>query len=452
MGGELSGCTEETTDVFLEVALFDPVRTPPPGASSASCPTPATASSAASIRNRPLGRRGRGAPDPGALRRRGEPRGQRRRDARTRGARSPAARPRRHPRRPRPAGRAPAPRSSSDLGFEWPRQRQDRRSRCRSWRPDVEGEACLVEEVLRIHGFDAHPAGAADLDTALPLPALTRASAAVSAPHGLAWRGLDEAVTFSFLSGARPAVRRRARRPAPGQPDQQRPRRHAPGDPAQPGRGRGAATPTGAWATPRSSRSAPVPRRHARRPGPGRRRPARRAVGPRHWGPAAAGRRLRRQGRRAGGARGLRRAGRQPAGHHRRAGLVPPGPLRRAAPGPQGAGPLRRAAPQGRARLRPARPGRRLRGLPGAVPEPKAKAGQAAPQLETLALPPGRARLRLRGRRRGAGRKAAARRQGRRQGADRPRSTSSTPSRARASRTARSPWPSRVTLQPPDAP
>src|SRR3546814_5689117 len=27
MGGELSGCTAETTSMFLEVALFDPVRT-----------------------------------------------------------------------------------------------------------------------------------------------------------------------------------------------------------------------------------------------------------------------------------------------------------------------------------------------------------------------------------------------------------------------------------------
>jgi phenylalanyl-tRNA synthetase beta chain len=48
MGGEHSGCTEETTNVFVEAAYFDPTRTAPPGASSRSTPTRATASSAGS--------------------------------------------------------------------------------------------------------------------------------------------------------------------------------------------------------------------------------------------------------------------------------------------------------------------------------------------------------------------------------------------------------------------
>ncbi|MFX4220427.1 MAG: phenylalanine--tRNA ligase beta subunit-related protein [Thalassobaculum sp.] len=49
-------CDDATTDVFLEVALFDrDLASRPPAASSASCPTPATGSSAASIRNGPGG-------------------------------------------------------------------------------------------------------------------------------------------------------------------------------------------------------------------------------------------------------------------------------------------------------------------------------------------------------------------------------------------------------------
>ena len=50
IGGERTGVTETTTEVFLEAALFDPVRTARPAASCRSTATRATASSAASIR------------------------------------------------------------------------------------------------------------------------------------------------------------------------------------------------------------------------------------------------------------------------------------------------------------------------------------------------------------------------------------------------------------------
>ena len=51
MGGEETGVREDTTEVFLEVAYFDADRhRRHRAASSASCPTRATASSAASIR------------------------------------------------------------------------------------------------------------------------------------------------------------------------------------------------------------------------------------------------------------------------------------------------------------------------------------------------------------------------------------------------------------------
>ena len=49
MGGEHSGCDENTRDVLIESALWDPPTSPRPAASSASSPTRAIASSAASI-------------------------------------------------------------------------------------------------------------------------------------------------------------------------------------------------------------------------------------------------------------------------------------------------------------------------------------------------------------------------------------------------------------------
>ncbi|HZB92386.1 MAG TPA: phenylalanine--tRNA ligase subunit beta [Stellaceae bacterium] len=69
-----------------------------------------------------------------------------------------------------------------------------------SWRGDIEGEADLVEEVLRIHGYDHVPAVPLPRETPLPKPALTplqRRRGFVR--RSLAARGLVEAVTFSFM-------------------------------------------------------------------------------------------------------------------------------------------------------------------------------------------------------------------------------------------------------------
>lgn len=72
-----------------------------------------------------------------------------------------------------------------------------------SWRGDIVGEADLVEEVLRIHGFDNIPA------VSLP-PLKARAGAAIElAPRRMGWarralavRGMSEAVTWSFMPRA----------------------------------------------------------------------------------------------------------------------------------------------------------------------------------------------------------------------------------------------------------
>ncbi len=72
-----------------------------------------------------------------------------------------------------------------------------------SWRRDVDGEADLVEEVVRIHGLDKVPS--------TPLPRGDGVAAPTATPlqrtqrrlrRALAARGLDEAITWSFLPPA----------------------------------------------------------------------------------------------------------------------------------------------------------------------------------------------------------------------------------------------------------
>lgn len=69
-----------------------------------------------------------------------------------------------------------------------------------SWRGDIEGEADLVEEVLRVEGFDAIPATPLPRLSALTRPAIDARQRAVGqARRALAARGMDEAVTWSFM-------------------------------------------------------------------------------------------------------------------------------------------------------------------------------------------------------------------------------------------------------------
>ena len=71
-----------------------------------------------------------------------------------------------------------------------------------TWRADVEGEADLVEEVLRVNGFDEIEAVSMPRDSALPKTAVTPAQKRVQlAKRILASRGIEEAVTFSFMPG-----------------------------------------------------------------------------------------------------------------------------------------------------------------------------------------------------------------------------------------------------------
>lgn len=72
-----------------------------------------------------------------------------------------------------------------------------------SWRADIEGEADLVEEVLRIHGYDHIPTTPLPKLETISKPALDKAQKQMHlAKRHLASRGFYEAVTWSFLPSA----------------------------------------------------------------------------------------------------------------------------------------------------------------------------------------------------------------------------------------------------------
>ncbi|MGA8756061.1 MAG: phenylalanine--tRNA ligase subunit beta [Stellaceae bacterium] len=202
IGGEATGCTEATTEVFIEAALFDPIRT-------------AATGRRLNISSDARYRFERGL-DPAfvgdgleiATRLILELCGGEASEVVTAGA-VPDWRRRYVLRAERPASLGgldvPAVESAAilrvlgctvelleagDLTVEPP-----------SWRGDIEGEADLVEEVLRVKGYDQIPAVPLPREAPLPRPALVpvrRRSELVR--RALASRGLTEAVGFSFIS------------------------------------------------------------------------------------------------------------------------------------------------------------------------------------------------------------------------------------------------------------
>ena len=70
-----------------------------------------------------------------------------------------------------------------------------------SWRPDIEGKADIVEEIVRIVGVDSIPSTPFGRGDAPRKPVLTTAQVRTrKAKRALASRGLTEAVTWSFIS------------------------------------------------------------------------------------------------------------------------------------------------------------------------------------------------------------------------------------------------------------
>jgi phenylalanyl-tRNA synthetase beta chain len=89
------------------------------------------------------------------------------------------------------------------LGFGATETREGLSCDVPSWRPDVQGEADLVEEVCRIAGLDNVPLAPMPRPSAVARPVLNPLQKRMlAARRVLAARGLDEAVTWSFLPEA----------------------------------------------------------------------------------------------------------------------------------------------------------------------------------------------------------------------------------------------------------
>ncbi len=200
VGGEPSSCTETTTNVFIEAALFDPLRTAATGRRY-------------NIDSDARYRFERGV-DPAAVHSGmeaatrlvmdlcgGEPSELVVAGAVPEWRRSVSFR----PTRVRDLAGLDLAKDESlaileRLGFGMERSGGTWKVSVPSWRRDVEGEADLVEDVARIKGYDAIPTVALPRESVVTRPALSPAQARVgTVKRALAARGLDEAVTWSFL-------------------------------------------------------------------------------------------------------------------------------------------------------------------------------------------------------------------------------------------------------------
>ena len=202
MGGEPTGCTMETTDVFIEIALFDPVRTAATGRtlnleSDARYRfergvDPAFAGPGMELMTRLVielcGGEASEVVVAGA-----EPAWRREiafRPSRVRALGGVDSEPSESLRILTALGFACSAREDDLVAVEPP-----------PWRGDVAGEADLVEEVLRIKGFDQIPAVSLTRPAAeRTRPALTPMRRRLGAvKRTLAARGMFEAVTWSFM-------------------------------------------------------------------------------------------------------------------------------------------------------------------------------------------------------------------------------------------------------------
>ncbi|MBI3673946.1 MAG: response regulator, partial [Rhizobiales bacterium] len=207
IGGEPSGCSETTTEVFLEAAYFDPLRTAATGrklgiASDARYRfergvDPAFTQTGAEIASAMILKLCGGgashleiagaAPDTS-------------RSFTLRAARVKSL------------GGADVPlteqsRILTALGFGVSETAEGLSCAVPSWRPDVHGEADLVEEVCRIVGLDNIPFAAMERGHAVARPVLNPLQKRMlAARRTLASRGFNEAVTWSFIPEAHAAL------------------------------------------------------------------------------------------------------------------------------------------------------------------------------------------------------------------------------------------------------
>ncbi len=203
MGGEASGCTMSTVDVFIEAAYFDPLRTAMTGRRTGIISDaryrfergidPASAETGVALATRMIMDICGG--EPSRLEVAGEAPDSRRTI-------------KFDPKRvEKLTGLKLKPSDITSylkkLGFEIEGDAPKLHITAPSWRPDIHGSADLVEEVIRLHGIDHVPA------TPLP-PTLESAKPVVTEPQkrlkalrrALASRGLVEAITWSFIPRA----------------------------------------------------------------------------------------------------------------------------------------------------------------------------------------------------------------------------------------------------------
>lgn len=200
MGGEKTGCSETTTEMFLEIAIFDPV-------SVAATGRKLTVNSDARYRfERGLDQTGPFWGNEIATRMILEICGGEASEPVVVGSEPDWRRqvPLRYSRIKQLCGvdvpEDEATRILGTLGFEVEGVGETMSVTPPPWRNDIDGEADLVEEVVRVFGFDKIPSVAMDRLGVVPQPALT----ALQNRHRLARRaltarGMLEAVTFSFL-------------------------------------------------------------------------------------------------------------------------------------------------------------------------------------------------------------------------------------------------------------
>ncbi len=201
IGGEPSGCTEETTNVFIEAALFDPLRTAATGRrymidSDARYRfergvDPAFVREGMEVATRMVMELCGG--EPSELVVAGGP-PEWRRDITLR------------PSRIHHLGGIDVPQTDvqkilESLGFGVSLVNGEMKASAPPWRSDVHGEADLVEEVTRIYGFDEIPSVAMDNPSPVSRAVLTAGQRRErDAKRVLAARGLVEVVTWSFTS------------------------------------------------------------------------------------------------------------------------------------------------------------------------------------------------------------------------------------------------------------
>jgi phenylalanyl-tRNA synthetase beta chain len=200
IGGEVSGCDESTTDVFIEAAYFDPVRTAATGRKLGIITDaryrfergvdPAFVEAGAQLCTQMILDLCGGEPSELVIAG-SAPLNERSFALRKSRVKSLAG------------IDVPVERQVeilSDLGFKVSDKGDVLECAVPTWRPDVHGEADLVEEVARIVGLDNVKPAAMPRPHDVAKPVLTvRQKRMLASRRTLAARGLNEAVTWSFL-------------------------------------------------------------------------------------------------------------------------------------------------------------------------------------------------------------------------------------------------------------